>query len=196
MGLYRGKKSLQRSLLLLQSTGATGTALPEPPAGTKLHEYWELATGNRRLTYTRSASSKPGKKVAAKIHPFGVNPPATNPPTTLVKFSNRANGVIGTHIGADTDLNHVANDGVDSITRKGFKPATITVFNPTGTETSSTSKVLGGSYQKREGASYTFPFGTNATASLAYSEVRADLLAKAIAKNDDATVTFKSEVLK
>ncbi|MBD2495004.1 hypothetical protein [Nostoc sp. FACHB-280] len=196
MGLYRGRKSLQRALLLLQTTGATTTDLPEPPNGTKLHEYWELATGKKKLTYTRSASSKPGKKVGAKIHPFSIDVPATNPVATLVKYSNRAQGVISTHIGAASDLNHITADGTDSITRRGFKAATITVFNPTGTETATTSKVLGGSYKKREGASYTFPFGSNATNTIAYAEVRADLLSKALAKNGDASVTFNPEVLK
>ncbi|MBW4689601.1 MAG: hypothetical protein KME40_32045 [Komarekiella atlantica HA4396-MV6] len=199
MPLYRGRKSLQRALLLLRRAGAAegSTDLPEPPAGTELHKYWELATGKRKLNYVRAASSNPGKKVAAKIHPFGINPPAATPPPTLVKYSNRAKGAMSAQVGDAGDLNHVTTADADPINRgRNFRAATITVFNPTGTETPETSQTLGSSYKKRAGASYTFPFGTNPTGTLAYSEVRADLLGKAIALNPDASVSFKPEILK
>ncbi|MEH1887421.1 hypothetical protein [Nostoc sp.] len=198
MGLYRGRKSLQRALLLLRKPGDTEgtTDLPEPPAGTELHKYWELATGKRKLDYTRAAGSKPGKLVAAKIHPFGINPPATTPPPTLIKYSNRAHGAMSAQVGDAADLNHITTSDVDPINRgRKFRAATITIFNPTGTETPATSKTLGTAYKKREGASYSFPFGTNASGALAYDEVRRDLLGKALAKNADNTVTFKNEYL-
>ena len=198
MGLYRGRKSLQRALLLLRKAGAEEgtTDLPEPPAGTELHKYWELATGKRKLDYTRAAGSKPGKLVQAKIHPFGINPPATTPPPTLIKYSNRAKGAMSAQIGDAADLNHVTTNDADPINRgRKFRAATITVFNPTGTETPATSKTLGTSYKKREGASYSFPFGTNPAGTLAYDEVRSDLLGKAVVLNADATVSFKSEYL-
>ncbi len=198
MVLYRGRKSLQRALQLLRKVGATEgtTDLPEPPTGTELHKYWELATGKRKLNYTRSAGSKPGKLIAAKIHPFSINPPAISPPPTLVKYSNRAKGAMSAQIGAVVDLNHVVTNDVDSIDRgRKFKAATITIFNPTGTETVVTSQTLGTKYNKRGGTSYSFPFGTNPTGTFAYDEVRRDLLGKALVLNPDASISFKNEYL-
>lgn len=195
MGLYRGRKSLQNALLLLRTPGQTQTGLPEPPANSQLHNYWELATGNRKLDYTRAPSSSPGKLVVAKIYPFGVDHPATDPKPSLVKFSNRAKGVMSAQIGSDSDLNHAANSA-DAIDRgRKFRAATITIFNPNGTDTEILSQTLRRRYKKRGGASYSYPFGSNATDTLRYSEVKADLLAKATALNPDATVTFKPEFM-
>ncbi|HIK04602.1 MAG TPA: hypothetical protein IGS40_07805 [Trichormus sp. M33_DOE_039] len=196
MGLYRGRRSLQNALLLLRSTTETGTDLVEPPAGSQLHKYWELATGKRQLDYTRNTGSAPGKLVTALIYPFSVNHPATDPTPTLVKFSNRAKGAMTAQIGSEADLNHATSSTIDPIDRgRKFRAATITIFNPTNTETEVTSQTLGRKYKKRGGSSYSYPFGNTATDTLRYLEVKADLLGKALAKNADVTVTFKPEFL-
>lgn len=178
---------LKYALDTLRTPTGTGTT-PNPPAGSVLEKFQEVYSKKRKLTYTRDSGSNAQEILKVTILPFffGAAPDSQ----TIVAQSKRAND--------NSDFNAVqeacnqipANIETDSVL-KGFSPAKVTLFKPTGATKSEPSQITGVKYTKKLGASYTFPYGASATEK-AEGNVRKDILSK-VPETSKATLSFTSE---
>lgn len=135
-----------------------------------------------------------GAQEERKAKPFAV--PATSDPYVIQRSSTRAleTGLASTGLSlADLAVSDVL--AADTVTdNPNYIPAKIVVFNPTGTTrdvSAAQNKVTGTPYKRRNGSSYTLPFGQGATpgttllVAMGYLSDKADAAGK--------TVTFKPE---
>ncbi len=195
---WRGRASLQRQIDNLRDGNGK---LQEPPKGTALHKIWELVTGERRITRNRTDDSKPGSKLTAKIRPFGIGLENTSDRAYPAKVSKRAMDEIEKFI-TTAGLNHITDDKIEIFDNvKGFKPAVVTIFKPSGTIKSvsaSNNKVTGRAYKTKDGKSYSYPFGTNNTTTKQQRELdaRATILSTLTKKDSTLIVSFSSEIWK
>ncbi len=178
-----------RKLLKTSSTSPEGSA----PAGSFLETYQRYARGDIQITINRDADSLPGKLNRVGISAFGS--PYVADQFTEVTFSNRAaqEAIISTLI---TASNHESVDNAIP-PDKGFIPAKFTVFitSETPSTTTETSTITGLSYQKRDGASFTVPYGQNNTNQFE-TQVRANIFSAFNNVSRATTITFNSEEFK
>lgn len=171
-------------------TGTGANAVSAPPTGSPLEQYQRYKNGSLRPTYTRQAASNPGRLIDAVINPFGTTLNQTS--LVTVPFSERAqsnapgNGLINAcgHEGTVPDPRPQ--------TPNGFIPAKVTIFVPSSSTGTGTSQITGLQYRKRNGASYTYPYGQK-TGADRENAVRSDILTALGGASFAGTVTFNSE---
>ncbi len=169
-----------------------GGTVTDAPTGTPLRLYQDWKAGKREVTYTRDASSNPDKILKLSLNPFGMDVDPAN--LTIVPTSQRANtSSVGDAVRAAANLNTQLTE--DATELQGFIPAKATIFAGTGSATAQAggSKITGLNYKKRNGASFTMPYGAS-VANSREAEVRA-AIRTALASSANATVSFKSERL-
>ena len=126
------------------------------------------------------------------VNPFGY--PTAEGNLAIVPISQRASlSTVGTAIRTAANIDDETEVGAQTLS--GFIPAKATIFAGTGatTEVADGSKITGLRYDKRNGASYTIPYGAS-VARPKEVEVRAAIKAALVA-SPNATVSFKSERL-
>ncbi len=169
-----------------------GTTPVDAPTGTALRLYQDWKAGRRAIEYTRVTGSNPGKILNFSLNPFGLEIAPAN--LTIVPTSRRANSsTTGQAIRAAANLNTELTE--DATELQGFIPAKATIFAGTGTTTlvADGSEITGIPYRKRNGSSFTIPYGASASRPRE-AEVRAAIRA-ALVGSPNATVSFKSERL-
>ena len=178
---------LRYGLTMLQNP-TTGASAGDPPAGSVAAEFKEFISGEKNISYTRDAASKPGSIEKVSVLPFYFA--GATGKETIVSQSARAD--TRTELdGVQTACNQIAAD-LDTHSRlANFIPAKAVVFDYSGTTTAATSQITGLRYDKRNGASYTFPYGASATEQ-AERNVRQDILT-AVQALGTASVSFTSE---
>jgi hypothetical protein len=186
-------KTLKKALKTLLPVNADpDTVPPNPPAGTVL-EYF-LKRDSRNIEYPTDAD-RSRKLNTTAVHPFGAAYVATTP--IRVPISDKAFTAIGTFIGGTgAELNLVGTVPDTALTNKLFKPAKATVFIPSATQptTKIASKITGFKYKPRAGNSKTYPFGRADTGTkITFAACKADITAKVIATNANASVSFTPE---
>ena len=165
---------------------------PQAPAGSYLREYQDWRAGLREVSYTRNTTSNPDKLLKVAINPFGYTIGTANQAlTTLSKRTENYAKVAGVRTAANIEL-ELVDDAKPVI---GFVPAKATVFAGTGTTTTVTggSKITGVVYKKRNGASYTFPYGASSTNPREIN-VREAILT-VVKDEENTSVSFTSERL-
>lgn len=130
----------------------------------------------------RPAGSRPGGYVQVQVRPFGRD--ATD--LFRVPCSRRSSSTVGELIGA-----RGAAATSTAIRVPGFQPAKAIVFVGTGTATTARSDITNLEYQRRNGASYTHPFG-GSTATEKEFEAQAAILTVAAA-TPNRSVSFTPE---
>jgi hypothetical protein len=91
-------------------------------------------------------------------------------------------------------LNLVVGKNASGIRYPGFQPAKAIVFNQTGAPTKNkVSTITGLKYDKRNGGSYTFPFGANKADPKKSDEIRMRSIILSAVNTKDQTVSFKDE---
>lgn len=191
MARFRRYEFALKTLRSVAGAGAT-TGVVNAPPGSVLERYQQYKSGSTVPSYPRADTSLPGGFITVSIVPFGFG--EDNP--TIVELSQRASGQYALFGG-------VANLGItttlpdDAIARAGYIPAKATVFAGSGTTTNGTSQITGVPYKKRNGESYTAPFGAVGTGAAAREYPRRQAIATAVAAGGgNRTVTFQPEQLK
>ena len=153
----KGRKILDGALKLLRpSQDADAVDLADT---TPLGYYQAVKAGKKAVKYTRATSSKPGEYFLYETIPFAEGSDAS-PTLAKIPVSKRAiEGIGGT--GLTTAILNIVVVGDDStaVEIQGYRPATATVKVSQDGSVSTTSKLTNRTYQKKNGASYTFPFG-------------------------------------
>lgn len=178
---------LKYALETLRTPNST-TATPDAPAGTIARKYQDYKAGKVQLTYPRSEGSKPESILKVSIMPFYFGGAVGS--EAIVAQSQRADEE-STLAGIQTACNQITTDPELHARLAKFKPAKVTIFNFGATSTTETSQITGVKYSKKAGASYTFPYGANATEKTD-SAVRKDILA-AVKTLGTASASFSSE---
>ena len=186
--------NLDAALKYLRSTSATADDVaPDAPVGTQLRRYQDFKAGKLKVEYTRDNSSNQIALDPVALLPFAN--PAASTDKFIVDISRRSKNNIGS-AAVTLDLLNITETltGADKIF--GFTPARVTIRNITGTGVNSKdSKITGAPYKvKGTAASYTFPFGTQASAG-SYSEVRGPIIA-AISADGNRSASFQPEILR
>lgn len=186
--------NLDAALKYLRSINATEDAVaPDAPAGTQLKRYQDFKSGKIKVEYTRSATSNQIALDPVALLPFSGATGSTD--KFIVELSRRSKNNIA--VAAVTlDLLNITETltGADKI--YGFTPARVIIRNTTGTgSVPKDSKITGAPYKvKGTSASYTFPFGSKASAG-SYSEIRGAIIA-AISNDGNRSASFKPEILR
>lgn len=178
---------LKYALTTLRTPNSTGET-PDAPAGTVAKNFQDFAGGKTKLTYPRAEGSKPGEILTVSVLPFYYA--GATGRETLVAQSKRADDQ-ATMDGVQTACNQIAADLETHSRLADFIPAKATVFDFDSTSTTETSQITGLRYEKRGGASYTFPYGASATET-AERNVRQDIIT-AVNAIGTASVSFTSE---
>ena len=178
---------LEHALKTLRTPNNTGL-VPEAPSGTILAKYQDYAKGAVVVNYPRSSGSLPEELIQTTVFPFFYGGVATT--GAIVRFSKRA-AEAGTVDAIQQVCNLVAVDPESHSYKRKFVPAKVTAFVGTGSETAATSKITGVRYSKRNGQSYTFPYGAS-VAEPKESQVRKDMVV-ATAANENISLSFRSE---
>lgn len=169
-----------------------GEVIADAPAGTPLRMYQDWKAGRRVIEYTRDEGSNPDRILKVAINPFGY--PTVEGNLAIVPVSQRAIlSSTGAAIKTAANIEDETEVGAQDLT--GFIPAKAIIFAGTGTTTlnGDGSEITGLKYRKRNGASYTIPYGASVSKPKEM-EVRAAIKA-ALAASPNATVSFKSERL-
>ncbi len=178
---------LKYALTTLRTPNSTAAA-PDAPTGTIAKKFQDYAAGKVKLVYPRDESSLPKEILKVSVLPFYFGGLAGN--ETIVAQSKRAD-IETTMNGVQTNCNQITVNYETHKVLRGFIPAKATVFDyGTGT-TNPPSQITGVRYTKRNGASYTFPYGASATEK-AEGAVRKDIAA-AVVTLGTASVSFTSE---
>lgn len=186
--------NLDAALKYLRSTGATEDAIaPDAPTGTQLRRYQDFKAGKLKVTYTRATSSNQIALDPVALKPFA--DPAASTDKFIVDVSRRSKNNIAA-AGVTLDLLNISETLTDASKIFGFTPARVTIRNVTGTGTAlKDSKITGAPYKtKGTAASYTFPFGSQASGG-SYSEIRGAIIA-AISDDANRSASFQSEILR
>lgn len=178
---------LKYGLTMLRTPNATG-ATPDAPTGSVAAEFQDFISKKKVLSYPRAEASKPGEILTVSVLPFYYAGAAGR--ETLVAQSKRADDQ-ATMDGVQSACNQLAPDLDTHSKLADFIPAKATVFDYDATSTTETSQITGLRYEKRTGASYTFPYGASATET-AERNVRQDILT-AVQAIGTASVSFTSE---
>lgn len=178
---------LQYGLTMLRTPTGTGT-IPDAPAGTVAKEFQDFKAGKKDINYPRAEASKPGSIEKVSILPFYFAGAAGK--ETIVSLSKRADDKTEFD-GIQTACNHITADYDLHGTLANFIPAKAVVFDAGTTSTTATSQITGKRYEKRAGASYTFPYGASATEQ-AERNVRQDILT-VVNTLTNVSVSFSSE---
>jgi hypothetical protein len=150
---------LKYGLDILRPPNSTAPA-PDAPVGTVARKYQDYAGKKVKLTYVRSATSKPEALLKVSILPFYYGGVAGT--EAIVNQSKRAD--IASNLGGiQTQCNQVTVNFDTHKKLSNFIPAKVTVHDFTNTVTKEVSKITGLNYDKKAGASYTFPFGATTT---------------------------------
>lgn len=178
---------LQYGLTMLRTPTGTGT-IPDAPTGTVAKEFQDFKAGKKDINYPRAEASKPGSIKKVSILPFYFA--GATGKETIVSLSQRADDK--TELASvESACNHIAADYDLHGTLANFIPAKAVVFDAGSTSTTATSQITGKRYEKRAGASYTYPYGASATEQ-AERNVRQDILT-AVQALTTASVSFSSE---
>lgn len=167
---------------------------PVSTAGTPFYVYDRFTKG---LNDFHPVQPERGESTEWKLKPFGV-PSTESVLTVLKRASTRALSTELQSTGlALTDLSvsvvQASNTVFDDPT---FQPAKIIVFDAEATTTNVTAaqnKVTGTAYKRRNGKSYTLPFGQGTTPGATVTAAMAYLARKVDAATGRKTVTFKPE---
>lgn len=162
-----------------------------PPAGSPLETYQKYKKGDLIVEYPRTGTdSNPGNIITAVINPFAV--PAGPDNLTIVAFSDRARREVpGSNLLTACKHTTPLPDPLPEA-RAGFIPAKVTIFVPEEGTSPKTSKLTGIDYRKRNGASYTYPYGKS-TGTPNESQVRSDILTALGGNAFEGTASFQSE---
>jgi hypothetical protein len=183
--------NLDAALKYLRSTSADSDDIaPDAPAGTQLRRYQDFKSGKIKVEYAREGTSNQIALDPVALLPF--SNPASSTDKFIVQMSRRSKNNVGA-AGVTLDLLNVSETLTDAEKIYGFTPARVTIRNISGTATTSKdSKITGAPYKvKGDAASYTFPFGSQATAG-SYSEIRGAIIA-AISDDGNRSASFKPE---
>ncbi len=178
---------LKYALTTLRSATVEGTP-SVPPAGTVLNEFYKFHTRAVKPNYDRDTGSNPKEILKVTILPFFFGGAADS--QVMVAQSKRANDSAAVNAIQEACNQVVANLETD-VALRGFTPAKVTAFDPTGATKSEDSQITGIKYTKRVGSSYTFPYGASATEK-AEGKVRKDILSK-VPATSDINLSFSSE---
>lgn len=195
----RGRKILDGALKLLRpSEGAAPVDLADT---TPLGYYQKVKASQKEISYgQRAATSKPGEIVMYATIPFAEGSDA-DPIFAKIGASKRAveaNGQTGLTVALMNLVNTEAIlDAASELV--GFVPATATVrVNQDGT-TRPTSKLTNRPYTKRNGNSFTLPFGAGAAAAdtdipKGYKGMKAEIIQAVETGTANRSVSFKPEI--
>lgn len=156
-----------------------------------MSEYNEFLTRQKKLVYPRAAESNPDNLLVVSVNPFGFAVDPAN--EVFVDLSQRVDqfSTLNT-VKTACNISNPAGGSARRLT--AFRPAKATVFYQTtvGSTSPATSQITSIPYQKRNGDSYTYPYGAAGTER--ENDTRTDILtaANAIA---GASVSFRSEKL-
>lgn len=178
---------MKRALELLR-TPNSNTPAPDAPQGSILKNFQDFNSKKTIVSYPRSEDSKPGSIEKVSVLPFYFG--GADDKQTLVPFSQRVDDESSLD-GVQSACNHVQADVENHLELRGFIPAKATVTVLSGTTSQETSKITGIRYQKRNGKSYTLPYGAS-NAEKAEGNVRADIVA-AVNALGNAAISFTSE---
>ncbi|MFN6485440.1 MULTISPECIES: hypothetical protein [unclassified Nostoc] len=186
--------NLDAALKYLRSPSAGAEDLaPDAPAGSQLKKYQDFKAGKVKIDYTRASTSNPGNIEEVALEPFAL--PAASTDKYIVDISKRAKDNY-TAAGVSEGVLNISATLTSATRVFGFTPARATVKNVTGTTASSaTSKITGKQYKKKAAASYTFPFGSQASNG-SFSEVKADIVAAVAGAGGNKGVSFKPEIFR
>ena len=183
-------KILNAAIKYLATSSASDN--PQAPTGSYLRQYQDWKSGAREVTYIRDSSSRIKGEIEVILNPFSY--PVSDSTKALVTMSQRASesSTYG-KIKSAANISDVAGSVASPL--RNFVPAKAIVFVGTGGTTRVTggSKITGVVYDKRNGASYTFPYGSSGT-NRTESEVRGQIYT-ALTGDDNITVSFNSEKL-
>lgn len=169
-----------------------GGAIADAPSGTPLRLYQDWKAGRRVIEYTRDGGSNPDRILKVSVNPFGY--PTTEGSLAVVPVSQRAIlSTVGAAIKTAANIEDETEVGAQEL--RGFIPAKAIIFAGTGTAstTGEPSEITGLRYKKRNGASFTIPYGASVSKPREV-EVRAAIKA-VLVSSPNATVSFKSEKL-
>lgn len=174
-----------------------------PPAGSALANFLLFQAGNPEYTPKPAAGAvEPrGGSIIRGVSPFGKPIGTANANSEKVSLSGRAFNQV-TAVGLDATGTGTNNlNLLETFNNSGnFEAAKITVFlGASGAGELTRSTILRTQYRKRDGNSYTYPFGATGTAPNDHEQTKATALAAAIAAKDAAdaansySCTFKPE---
>ncbi|WP_319422745.1 hypothetical protein [Pleurocapsa sp. FMAR1] len=178
---------LKYGLEMLRAPNSTAPT-PDAPTGTVAKKFQDFVGKKTRLVYPRAADSKPGEINKVSVLPFYFNGAAGK--ETIVAQSKRADEAAPL-AGVQTQCNQITVDFENHVKLAGFIPAKVTVFDYGTASTSTLSQITGERYDKKNGKSYTFPYGASATEK-AEAEVRKGISA-AVVTLGTASVSFSRE---
>jgi hypothetical protein len=186
--------NLDAALKYLRATSAAEDAIaPDAPTGTQLRRYQDFKAGKLKIEYTRATSSNQIALDPVALLPFSGAAASTD--KFIVEVSRRSKNNIAA-AGVTLDLLNLSETltGADRV--YGFTPARATIRNVVGTgSVPKDSKITGAPYKvKGTSSSYTFPFGSKASAG-SFSEIRGAIIS-AISDEGNRSVSFKPEVLR
>jgi hypothetical protein len=179
---------LKYALKTLKAPGAINDTglVPTAPAGTILAKF-QTAQAQGVEYGDRAAESKTGGLVLVSINPFAIGYATDN--LRAVLMSKRSHD--GNLFNSFKDDCNIAVHAATHEAIKKYSPAKAVVFKKGAqVDTKKTSKITGIKYNPVEGNSYTFPFGTKASATLTL--VRGAITAQAATSG--ASVSFKPEI--
>ena len=186
--------NLDAALKYLRSTSAAEDDIaPDAPTGTQLRRYQDFKAGKIKVEYTRATDSNQIALDPVALLPFSGAAASTD--KFIVEVSRRSKNSIAA-AGVTLDLLNISETLTDADKIFGFTPARVTIRNTTGTASATKdSKITGAPYKtKGDSASYTFPFGSQASAG-SYSEIRGAIIA-AISDDGNRSASFKPEILR
>ncbi|NJK27281.1 MAG: hypothetical protein HC925_00005 [Coleofasciculaceae cyanobacterium SM2_3_26] len=173
---------------------------PDPEKAAEIANFKQYLDGNRKITI-KPIDPKKYELREASIAPFNLQLAAagaiTNAERYVVTFTEMSNAGLSSVGVTRTDLG-MEPTHEDNVFSSNFYPALIRVFIPSGSGQTSTSAITGKSYKRRNGTSYTYPFGRT-TLQSAEQEARAALtidIKGARPENAKATVSYEPEIFR
>jgi hypothetical protein len=161
---------------------------PDAPAGSVARKFQLFKAGKVDLKYPRDEGSRPEQLKEVSILPFYFGGAVGT--EAIVKQSKRADEAES--MGSiQTACNQITVDLLTHGTLAKFQPAKATVFDVGAGTKPAKSQITGIDYKKRNGKSYTFPYGASTTEKTPAAVEKTILTAVKALKT--ASVSFKSE---
>lgn len=147
------------------------------------YEQWDDQRATRQPRVGQGTAR--GRSIRVVVTPFGFDPGAGG---VVVRATQRSNAAIGGSLGTRIST----TVGTDDRPFPGFKPAKVIVFQAAGNSIVRTSDITGLQYLRRQGESYTHPFGASSNTDKEIEALEA-ITTALIAANGNRTVSYQPE---